>query len=92
MGTYMVVSFDFGGTSAVKVHCVTKTEAVGRTVYAAVSDSVKASNTARGESEAGGVLVDLFHVPDGYSSVEGHTLFWGNDNAPKTILSNNTAA
>lgn len=88
MPNYVLVSFDFGGTSAVKVHCVTKSEAIGRSMYATVADRHKDANAKRQSTESGSVLVELVELPDDFSSSDGHILFWGPDK-PKTILTNN---
>ena len=88
MPKYILVSFDFGGTSAVKVHCVTSSEAVGRSMFAAMADRYVPENETRAASGAGKLLLELLEVPDEYSSSDGTTLFWG-AGEPKSVLNNN---
>lgn len=76
---FLVVSFDFGGTSAVKIHCATPSENVGRSMFAAMSDRHRDENEKRLASGAGSLLIDLVEVPNEYSSSDGHTLFWGSE-------------
>ncbi len=83
MPQYVLVSFDFGGT--VKVHCVTKSEAIGRSMYAAVADRHRDTNR-RASDSLPRVLVELVEMPDEFSSSDGRVLFWGPE---KPILSNN---
>lgn len=89
---FLVVSFDFGGTSAVKIHCATSSEPVGRSMFAAMTDRHRDENAKREASGAGSLLIELVEVPDEYSSSDGHMLFWGSEKVAKTIMSNNTAA
>ena len=62
---YVVVSFDFGGSSDVKVHAATADLALARTTYEAVC--------------ADRALVELVHVPRDTALLgrDALTLFWG---------------
>ena len=85
------MSYDFGGTAAVKIHSATTSLDTARARYAALADTHRIQNMTRFAADAGSTLIELVEVPDGFDSDAGHTLFWGGDSAVKTIMSNNAA-
>lgn len=73
---YVVLSFDFGGNSDVRLHCVSVDGLKAQRMY----DSVCAQYHDYNEKyEKGGVrkLVDLIKVPDELEWEEGVLAFWG---------------
>ena len=74
---YVVTSFDFGGTSDVKLHAVTADEALAQEVYASVLNSCNLINS----SGAARTLVELTQIPADTKllGADARTLFWGGD-------------
>lgn len=85
------MSYDFGGTAAVKIHCATASLDTARERYTTLADSHRIQNVQRLAAEAGSTLIELVEVPDGFDSDAGHTMFWGGDSPVQTIMSNNAA-
>ena len=59
---YVVTSFDFGGSSDVKIHVVTDNHAMAQEVYAEVLDVCNTTNAARC-CDAARMLTELTDVP-----------------------------
>jgi hypothetical protein len=81
--TYVVTSFDFGGSSTVKIHVVTDDLAVAEAVYARASGLADAANRVCHDPSACKVLVELTDVSSvvarlGNDAIGSDvTLFWG---------------
>lgn len=76
---YIVVSFDFGGSSNVALHCCTSDIVMAEALYEKIAQSYVEYNSARDrDDDAAMRLVELVEVQDGFSSEEGLTLYWGN--------------
>lgn len=89
MPMYIVMSYDFGGTATVKIHCTTASLEIARARYTTLADTHRIQNMNRIAANAGSTLIELAEVPDDFDSDAGHTLFWGEDSAVQTIMSNN---
>ena len=76
---YVVTSFDFGGSSNVKLHVATADANLAQEVYASVLDACNLKNAAY----TGGarMLVELTHIPADTKllGADARTLFWGGD-------------
>jgi hypothetical protein len=74
---YVVTSFDYGGSSAVKLHVVTADLALAQEVYAAVLAVCDEHNATC--DAAARLLVELTHVPQDAKllGADARTLFWG---------------
>ena len=72
--TYVVTSFDFGGSSNVKIHVATDSLPLAQDVYAAVC-----GQAGPAASDGVKVLVELTQVPKDISllGTDALTLFWG---------------
>ena len=77
---YVVTSFDFGGTSNVKLHAVTADEALAQEVYASVLNSCNLINSTANHGAAR-ALVELTQIPADTKllGADARTLFWGGD-------------
>jgi hypothetical protein len=82
---FLVVSFDFGGTSNVTLHACTTNKEAAEAVYDKLAASFLSYNKDNKEHGASR-LVDLLYVSDDYVSDLGHTFYWGETShtAPKT--------
>ena len=76
---YVVTSFDFGGSSNVKLHVATADANLAQEVYASVLDACNLKNAAY----TGGarMLVELTQIPADTKllGADAITLFWGGD-------------
>ena len=76
---YVVTSFDFGGSSNVKLHIATADANLAQEVYASVLDACNLKNAAY----TGGarMLVELTQIPADTKllGADARTLFWGGD-------------
>jgi len=77
---YLVISFDFGGNSDVKLHCLSKDGLVAKNTYDDVLKDIEEYNK---KYEGGGIkkLLDLIKVPDEFTEKtdqfpEPITFFW----------------
>ena len=79
MSSYLVISFDFGGSSDVKVHVATASVDLAQTVYEEVCAECDAQNARCAASGAAKRLVERARVPADKALVgaEALTLFWG---------------
>ena len=79
MSSYLVISFDFGGSSDVKVHAATACADLAWTVYEEVRAECDAQNAGYAASGGAKRLVELARVPADKALVgaEAPTLFWG---------------
>lgn len=79
--TFVVISFDYENTSTVRLHAIT-------------TDSTKADDVYEHvRTHQANALVELLQVPTAeYVDLRGHSLFWGDSNAPNVtcIATNNT--
>ena len=84
---YIVTSFDFGGSSAVKLHVVTADLTLAQEVYASVLAVCALHNATC--SDAARLLVELTHIPQDTKllGADARTLFWGD-----LIAQNNNSA
>jgi len=76
---YVVTSFDFGGTSNVKLHVATADAKLAQEVYTSVLDACNLHNAAY--ASAGGaarMLVELTQIPEDTKllGADARTLFW----------------
>ena len=79
---YVVTSFDFGGSSNVKLHVATADANLAQEVYASVLDACNLKNTAYASADgAARALVELTQVPADTKllGADARTLFWGGD-------------
>ena len=76
---YVVTSFDFGGSSNVKLHVATADANLAQEVYASVLDACNLKNAAY--TGAARMLVELTHIPADTKllGADARTLFWGGD-------------
>lgn len=74
---YMVVSFDFGGSSEVRLHCCHADAGTANAVYERVAAAAAAYNARIGTSAGAGVLVELLRTPAAGFIDEPRVLFWG---------------
>ena len=74
---HVVTSFDFGGTSNVKLHAVTDDPDLAQEVYAAVLTTCNQNNS--NAQVATMMMVELTHVPKDTRllGADALTLFWG---------------
>ena len=86
---YLVTSFDFGGSSYVKVHVVTDDLPTAETVYASVMEVCNTENARADEDSPCKMLVELTHVPLNAPLLGSNalTLYWGDDKV--TRVNNN---
>lgn len=68
---YLVISFDFCGSSDVKIHILTQDKEKALKMYNNVLKLLKLDN----EDET--YQLQLVSVPDDFSCKKGYTLFWG---------------
>ena len=72
---FVVVSFDFGGSSSVALHACTEDRTAAEALYEELAAS-RADYNRRHRAEGMARLVELLEVPDGYASRDGAVLFW----------------
>ena len=72
---YIVVSYDFGGSSSVTLHSVTTDLLDATAVYERVASAVSDYNR-RYVHEGLIHIVELVSVPSGFSDARGFQLFW----------------
>ncbi len=93
MSTYMVIAFDFGGSSNVNITCVSASEQVARAEYERMVEKYAAKNAEMDARHVGcRLLVELVELPAEYRATgEGHTMFWGREKPgePRTLMNNN---
>ena len=84
---HIVTSFDFGGSSAVKLHVVTLDLTLAQEVYASVLAVCALHNATC--SAGARLLVELTHIPQDTKllGADARTLFWGD----KSAQNNNSA-
>jgi hypothetical protein len=75
---HVVTSFDFGGTSNVKLHVVTDDLGLAQEVYASVLELCNQNNMSNTDT-ATKMMVELTHVTKDTKllGAEALTLFWG---------------
>ena len=72
---YIVVSYDFGGSSSVMLHSITADLLDATAVYERIASSVSDYN--RRYAHEGLIhMVELVSVPSGFSDDRGFQLFW----------------
>ena len=91
MATYVVTSYDFGGSSAVRLHVVTDQLDLARRVYASVLDACEPAPKCADACGAPRWLVELTRVAQDTPLLgdDAPTLFWGGDGA--AVCNNNRA-
>ena len=79
---YVVTSFDFGGSSNVKLHVATADANLAQEVYASVLDACNLKNAAYTGGGAR-MLVELTQIQEDTKLLgdDAHTLFWGSGDA-----------
>jgi hypothetical protein len=85
---YLVISFDFLGSSDVVVHSVTSSMDTAMNMYTMLMD--ENANQKRFHDK----LVEVLEIPSNYCSLEGHTMFWPSNaqsSSVKVVASNNVA-
>jgi hypothetical protein len=90
---FLVISFDFGGSSNVCIHCLTSNITIAQNMYERVIESVNLENECNYDSTSKH-LVELAEIDDEYLNEKGFIMFWNwenNSDKPINILrSNNT--
>ena len=76
---HVVTSYDFGGSSEVRLHVVTNNLDLAQEVYASVLAVCEQENNAGGGCCCTKMLVELTHVPKDTRllGADARTLFWG---------------
>ncbi len=87
---YVVTSFDFGGTSNVKLHAVTDDEDLAQDVYASVLAACDESNRNTNHHPATMMMVELTRVPKNARllGADALTLFWGGSDSTQNNNNN----
>lgn len=85
---FVVISFDFGGSSDVTLHACTTSYDNAIDVYEKLSSKYESYNLKMSEDGAA-KLVELLEVPDGFCSEKGHILYWGDEITNVKILKTN---
>ena len=87
--THVVTSFDFGGTSNVKLHAVTDDPDLAQEVYASVLAVCNQNNS--NTDPATRMMVELTHVPKDTRllGADALTLFWGSGSRQNNNDDNN---
>jgi len=87
---YVVLSFDFGGNSDVRLHCVSVDGLKAQRIYDSVCEQYRDYNEKYNKHSVR-KLVDLIKVPDELEWEEGVLAFWGRPSLPgvQRIASNN---
>lgn len=79
---FLIISYDLTDTTDVKVQACMHNLKDAEEVY----ESIRTKKDSNNDD----MLLELINVPDNYSSVDGHTLFWGRKDASiQTIRTNN---
>lgn len=89
---FLVLSFDFGGSSDVRVHGLTSDDRKAQIAYDSVCRQFEAYNEKH-KDDGLRKLVDMIAMPDDFVWEEGFTAFWGKtDPFPgvQRLASNNT--
>jgi len=75
---YVVTSFDFGGSSNVKLHVATADASLAQEVYESVLEACNLKNKAYTDGAAR-ALVELTQIQEDTKLLgdDAHTLFWG---------------
>lgn len=76
------MSFDFGGSSAVTIHALTKNFDVAERLYTKLAADEEHSGKDR-------ILLEMLEFPDEFIDVNGRTAFWGEHSEVKTVYTNN---
>ena len=76
---YVVTSFDFGGSSNVKLHVATADASLAQEVYESVLDACNLKNAAYASTGGARMLVELTQIQEDTKLLgdDAHTLFWG---------------
>ncbi len=82
---YLVISFDFCGSSDVKIHILTQDKEKALKMYNNVIKLLKLDTSNEDET----YQLQLVSIPDDFSCKKGHTLFWGNDDHVENIVNFN---
>jgi hypothetical protein len=72
---FILVSLDFGGSTAVAIHAVTADEKAARDAFVELNARF-AEHNAKGEDAGYGMLVELVESTRDFVCPEGLTLFW----------------
>lgn len=85
---FVVVSFDFGGSSSVAVHAVTSEEGPALEVWTAIAGKARPTIPDEGAK----LLVELWDFEDGFVSEVGAGLFWGRPHKGARMVRTNNSA
>ena len=90
---FLVISYDHSNTSEVRIHACSQLLKDAKDVYEILRTKKKYTPVTPGSlrdmTNDHQALLELVEAPDNFSSIEGHTLYWGyKDEKIKTLETN----
>lgn len=76
---FIVVSFDFGGTSIQCIHCLSNSYDKAFQIYKNLTETLDLHNPDKGY----GHIVELLEISENYENTKGYILYWPSEENKK---------